>query len=76
MTRDLETVWASLAPRTVLDTSVLIGAVGPGELECAISVASLAALHFGVLVTADADERARRAQRLGVVDDLVDVSSP
>jgi predicted nucleic acid-binding protein len=58
--------------RALLDTSVLIGADAPGELEGAISAASLAELHFGVLVTADADERARRAQRLGVVEATFD----
>jgi predicted nucleic acid-binding protein len=58
--------------RALLDTSVLIGAKAPGELEGAISTASLAELHFGVLVTADADERARRAQRLGVVEATFD----
>ena len=54
--------------RVVIDTSVLIGAGDPGELEGAISVASLAELHFGTLIAADPDERARRAQRLGVVE--------
>ena len=49
--------------RVLLDTSVLIGAVDPGELEGAISVASLAALHFGTLVAGEPDEQARRAQR-------------
>ena len=39
--------------RAVLDTSVLIGAESPGELEGAISAASLAELHFGVLVARD-----------------------
>ncbi|MEA2292251.1 MAG: hypothetical protein QOF17_1274 [Solirubrobacteraceae bacterium] len=58
--------------RALLDTSVLIGAEVPGELEGAISAASLAELHFGVLVTGDADERARRAQRLGVVEATFD----
>jgi toxin FitB len=59
--------------RAVLDTSVLIGAEGPGELEGgAISAASLAELHFGVLVAADDDERARRTQRLGVVEATFD----
>lgn len=58
--------------RALLDTSVLIGADAPGELEGAISAASLAELHFGVLVTADPDERARRAQRLGVVEATFD----
>jgi predicted nucleic acid-binding protein len=54
--------------RALLDTSVLIGADAPGELEGAISAASLAELHFGVLVAADDDERARRALRLGAIE--------
>jgi toxin FitB len=58
--------------RAVIDTSVLIGAESPGDLEGAISVASLAELHFGVLVARDDDERARRAQRLGVVEATFD----
>jgi len=58
--------------RVLLDTSVLIGARDPGDLEGAISVASLAELHFGTLVARDPDERARRAQRLGVVEATFD----
>jgi predicted nucleic acid-binding protein len=58
--------------RVLLDTSVLIGDASPGELEGAISAASLAELHFGVLVAGDADERARRAQRLGVIEATFD----
>jgi predicted nucleic acid-binding protein len=58
--------------RAVLDTSVLIGAGTPADVEAAISVASLAELHFGVLVAADPDERARRAQRLGVIEATFD----
>jgi predicted nucleic acid-binding protein len=58
--------------RALLDTSVLIGAASPGDLEGAISAASLAELHFGVLVARDADERARRAQRLGVIEATFD----
>ena len=54
--------------RALLDTSVLIGADAPGDLEGAISAASLAELHFGVLVARDDDERARRALRLGVIE--------
>jgi toxin FitB len=54
--------------RALLDTSVLIGADDPGELEGAISAACLAELHFGVLVAGDDDERARRALRLGVIE--------
>lgn len=58
--------------RVLLDTSVLIGANAPGELEAAISAASLSELHFGTLVASDADERARRAQRLGVIEATFD----
>jgi len=58
--------------RALLDTSVLIGAEAPGDLEGAISAASLAELHFGVLVAADAVERGRRAQRLGVIEATFD----
>jgi|SRR3954451_19223932 predicted nucleic acid-binding protein len=54
--------------RVLLDTSVLIGADDPGEFEGAMSAASLAELHFGVLIARDEDERARRALRLGVVE--------
>jgi hypothetical protein len=54
--------------RALLDTSVLIADDGPDDLEIAISAASLAELHFGVLVAQDDDERARRAQRLGIVE--------
>jgi len=58
--------------RVLLDTSVLIAAAGPGELEGAISAASLAELHFGVLVVAAEDERARRSQRLGIIEATFD----
>ena len=58
--------------RALLDTSVLIGAESPGELEGAISAPTLAELHFGVLAARDADERARRAQRLGVIEATFD----
>jgi predicted nucleic acid-binding protein len=54
--------------RALLDTSVLIGADKPGEREGAISAASLAELHFGVQVAQDADERACRRLRLGVIE--------
>lgn len=58
--------------RALLDTSVLIGAESPGELEGAISAASLAELHFGVLVAPADDERARRVGRLGIVEATFD----
>ena len=54
--------------RALLDTSVLIAAESPGDLTGAISAASLAELHFGVLVATVGDERARRSQRLGVIE--------
>ena len=51
--------------KAILDTSVLI-ATDVAELdgELAISTASLAELHFGVLITADASIRAERLRRL------------
>jgi toxin FitB len=58
--------------QALLDTSVLIDEHGPGDVEGAISAASLAELHFGVLVAGDDDERARRAQRLGTVEATFD----
>ena len=58
--------------RALLDTSVLIAAEGPGEVEGAISAASLAELHFGVSVARDDDERARRLQRVGVIEATFD----
>jgi len=59
--------------RGVLDTSVLIAddvAPLPGELG--ISAASLAELHFGVLVAVDDESRARRLSRLSAVQRLFD----
>ena len=51
--------------KALLDTSVLIATDVPAlEGELAISAASLAELHFGVLVTADAAIRAERLRRL------------
>jgi len=58
--------------RALLDTSVLISDVAPDGVEAAVSVASIAELHFGVLVAADADERAVRTQRLGVIEATFD----
>lgn len=54
----------------LLDTSILIGEEGPGDVEAAIRAASLAALHFGVLVAADEAERARRTRRLGIIESV------
>lgn len=51
--------------RAVLDTSVLIAAdLQPIPGDLAISVVSLAELHFGVLVARTDDDRARRLARL------------
>jgi predicted nucleic acid-binding protein len=51
--------------KALLDTSVLLATdVTELEGELAISAASLAELHFGVLVTADAAIRAERLRRL------------
>ena len=51
--------------KAVLDTSVLIATDVPElEGELAISAASLAELHFGVLVTTNPDVRAERLRRL------------
>lgn len=58
--------------RALLDTSVLIDEVPPPDVEAAISVASIAELHFGVLVTADDDERALRTERLGAIESAFD----
>jgi predicted nucleic acid-binding protein len=58
--------------RALLDTSVLIGEEPPPDVEAAISVASLAELHFGVLVAADDDGRALRTQRLGAIESAFD----
>jgi toxin FitB len=58
--------------RALLDTSVLIGSEPPPDVEAAISVASIAELHFGVLVTSDDDERAIRTNRLGAIESTFD----
>ena len=54
--------------RAVIDTSVLLGTgVPPLEGELSISAASLAELHFGVLIARTAESRAERLQRLVIV---------
>ncbi len=58
--------------RALLDTSVLIGEDPPPDIEAAISVASIAELHFGVLVATDDDERAIRTARLGAIEATFD----
>ena len=58
--------------RALLDTSILIGDQPTPGVEAAISVASLAELHFGALVASDDDQRARRTQRLGAIESTFD----
>jgi predicted nucleic acid-binding protein len=54
--------------RAVLDTSVVIATdVGPLPGELAISAATVAELHFGVLVADDPSVRAERLRRLSIV---------
>ncbi|MHC5795888.1 PIN domain-containing protein [Lacisediminihabitans sp. FW035] len=53
--------------KAILDTSVLLATDVPAlEGELAISAATLAELHFGVLVTADDTIRAERLKRLSL----------
>jgi len=57
--------------RAVLDTSVLVATGVPALAgELAVSAASLAELHFGVLVTDDAQVRAARLRRLTLIEHL------
>jgi len=59
--------------KAVLDTSVLIATNVPAlEGELAISTASLAELHFGVLVTTDSTIRAERLRRLSELQQKFD----
>lgn len=55
--------------RCILDTSVLLGPA-PAEIEgeIAISSASLAELHFGVLVARSDFSRAARLRRLAIIE--------
>ena len=54
--------------RAVLDTSVVLASdLGPLPGELAISAATVAELHFGVLVTGKPDVRAERLRRLAVI---------
>ncbi len=54
--------------KAILDTSVVIATDVPElEGELAISAATIAELHFGVLVTADPDVRAERLRRLSLL---------
>lgn len=59
--------------RGLLDTSVVIAAdVPPIEGELAISAATVAELHFGVLVARDPGARAERLRRLSVLQRTFD----
>ena len=58
--------------KAILDTSVLIADTPIEDVEAAISVVSVTELHFGLLVAADPDERARRADRLAAVESTFD----
>ena len=58
--------------RALLDTSVLSSGAAPGDVEAAISVASIAELHFGAQTATDPDERARRTQRLAAIEATFD----
>lgn len=54
--------------RAILDTSVVIATdVGYLEGDLAISSATLAELHFGVLVAREASVRAERLRRLSIL---------
>ncbi len=54
--------------RAILDTSVVIASnIGPLEGELAISSATLAELHFGVLVASEPSVRAERLRRLSIL---------
>ena len=59
--------------RALLDTSVLIATdVPPLDGELAISAASVAELHFGVMVTNNATIRAERLRRLSILQRTFD----
>jgi toxin FitB len=59
--------------KVVLDTSVVIASDAPSlDGELAVSAVTLAELHFGVLVAADAGARAERLRRFTLVERLFD----
>lgn len=59
--------------RAILDTSVVIATdVGPLAGELAISSATLAELHFGVLVATKSSVRAERLRRLSILQHAFD----
>jgi predicted nucleic acid-binding protein len=55
--------------RVVLDTSILIADAVPANLDAAISAVSIGELHFGLLAAPNDEERARRAARLGAIEE-------
>ncbi len=64
---------AELAERAILDTSVVIAdSVAPIPGVLAISAATLAELHFGVLVAKTSEVRAERLRRLSVLQQHFD----
>ena len=59
--------------RAILDTSVVIATdVGPLDGELAVSAATLAELHFGVLLAREPRTRAERLRRLSVLQRTFD----
>lgn len=52
----------------LLDTSVLVAAEISLDDEVAVSSASIAELHFGVLAATTLEARARRQHRLGAIE--------
>lgn len=59
--------------KAILDTNVIIATdIGPLDGELAISTATLAELHFGVLVAKDHDTRAERLRRLSILQQRFD----
>lgn len=59
--------------KAVLDTSVVLASNVPElEGELAISVTTLAELHFGVLISSDPVARAERLRRLSLVEHMFD----
>lgn len=60
--------------RGILDTSVVIASLDPSDVEtslpdeAAVSVATIAELHYGVLVARDEATRSLRLARLGAVE--------
>jgi predicted nucleic acid-binding protein len=59
--------------RVILDTSMLLEPdLEVGDAEVAISIMSLAELHFGVLLARSPDVRAERLRRLALIEKTFD----